>query len=82
MKCSADGFDPNIAAEEITFLSQKVHDKGFSNTYPYTIRRLTVNSELRRPYPHMGLFRVVRVHTGAETKFLDRYEDFVPGTPP
>ena len=65
----------------MTFLSQKVQDKGLANTYPYTIRRLTVNNELRRPYNHMGLMRVVRVYTGADLKFLDRNENFVPGTP-
>nr|YP_010121885.1 hypothetical protein KQ509_mgp13 [Monilinia fructicola]QRF72261.1 hypothetical protein [Monilinia fructicola] len=68
-----DGFDSNYTGEEISYLSQKVLDRGLDNTRPFAIQRYVEGQ-------HRGKYRVVRLVTGTH-EHRDTELKFTPVRP-
>lgn len=65
------GFDANYTTEEISYLSQKVVDRGLDNTKPFAIQRYLEGK-------HRGTYRVVRLLTGEDPDPAQRFTPVRP----
>jgi hypothetical protein len=65
------GFDANYTAEEISYLSQKLIDRGLDNTKPFAIQRYSGGK-------HRGIYRVVRLLTGEDPDPTKRFTPVKP----